>query len=170
MTKSRLAAAVAALLAFAPHLQADDLKIGEFVFDAKAPWVAQQPSSAMRAAELKFDAEGDVDPVAIFFTFGPGQGGDAQGNIDRWKGMFQGGPSAEEKVDLAKGTILVVLTGTYLDGPPFGGQKTPRPDYRMLAAFLPSEQGTDYVRLTGSIAEVDAARGAFEDLINSALD
>jgi hypothetical protein len=84
--------------------------------------------------------------------------------------MFQGGPSAEEKVDLAKGTILVVLTGTYLDGPPFGGQKTPRPDYRMLAAFLPSEQGTVYVRLTGPIAAVDAARGAFEDLIKSALD
>jgi hypothetical protein len=168
--KSRFASAALALLVFAAPVFADDLKIGEFTFDAKQPWIAQQPSSAMRAAELKFDAAGDVDPVAIFFTFGPGQGGDAQGNIDRWKGMFQGGPAAEEKIELAKGAILVVLTGTYLDGPPFGGTKTPRPDYRMLAAFLPSEQGAVYVRFTGPQAAVDEARGAFEDLIKSALD
>lgn len=159
-----------AFLALAGAASADDLKIGEFVFDAKEPWTAQQPSSAMRAAELRFDAAGDVDPVAIFFTFGPGQGGDAQGNIERWKGMFQGGPAAEEKIELNKGALMVVLTGTYLDGPPFGGTKTPRPDYRMLAAFLPSEQGSVYVRLTGPVAAVDEARAAFEDLIKSALD
>jgi hypothetical protein len=170
MTKPRLAAIAASLIALSSNLFADDLKIGEFVFDAKAPWISQQPSSAMRAAELKFDAEGDVDPVAIFFTFGPGQGGDAQSNIDRWKGMFQGGPSAEEKKELPKGAIMVVLTGTFLDGPPFGGQKTPLPDYRMLAAFLPSEQGAVYVRFTGPVAAVDSARAAFEDLIKSALD
>jgi hypothetical protein len=167
--KSRFAAAGALFLLVTPVF-ADDLKIGEFVFDAKAPWVSQQPANAMRAAELKFDAAGDVDPVAIFFTFGPGQGGDAQGNIDRWKGMFQGGPSAEERVELAKGTILVVLSGTFLDGPPFGGAKTPREGYRMLAAFLPSEQGAVYVRLTGPQAAVDEARSAFESLIKSALD
>jgi len=167
--KSRLAASFA-LLALSTNLFADDLKIGEFTFDAKEPWIAQQPTSQMRAAELKFDAEGEIDPVAIFFTFGPGQGGEAQANIDRWKGMFQGGPSAEEKHELERGAILVVLTGTFLDGPPFGGQKTPRPDYCMLAAFLPSEQGAVYVRLTGPIAAADQARAAFEALIKSALD
>jgi hypothetical protein len=167
--KSRFAA-FGALFVLASPAFAEDLKIGEFVFDAKEPWVSQQPANAMRAAELKFDAAGDVDPVAIFFTFGPGQGGDAQSNIDRWKGMFQGGAPAEERIELAKGTIMVVLTGTFLDGPPFGGAKTPREGYRMLAAFLPSAQGAVYVRLTGPQAAVDEARPAFDALIKSALE
>jgi len=161
------------LVSFALAAFAGDVKVSEFVFDAPEPWADVTSGRPMRAAELKYDVEGEEDPVAIFFFFGPGQGGGVQDNIDRWKGMFEGGPKAEEQIELDKGVILLVLTGTYLEssGGPFApGPKTPKADHRMLAAILPSEQGSVYVRMTAPAAVVDTVRPAFEALIKSALD
>jgi gluconolactonase len=152
---------------------AGDIKVSEFVFQAPEPWTDVTSGRQMRAAELKYDLDGDEDPVAIFFFFGPGQGGGVQDNIDRWKGMFEGGPKAEEKIEMDKGVIVLVLTGTYLEssGGPFApGPKTPKPDHKMLAAILPSEQGAVFVRMTAPATVADTVRPAFEALIKSALD
>ncbi len=123
----------------------------------------------MRKAELKFDAEGDFDPIAVFFEFGKSG---VEANITRWKGQFQGGPAEEEREKLGDGNVLVVLSGTYLEssGGPFSGNKTPRPNYKMLAAILEGEATSVFVKLTAPGRVADEVRESFTALIKSALD
>ena len=104
--------------------QADIIKVSSFGFDTADKWEDVSSGSPMRKAELKYDAKGDNDPVAVFYHFGAGQGGGLEANINRWKGQFEGGPTKEEKVELDGGAILLVLSGTYKEssGGPFSGQ------------------------------------------------
>lgn len=170
--------------------QAEDIKVGALVFNVSDEWESLQTTSPMRAAELKYDVEGENDPVAVFFYFGPGGAGGAPANIQRWKDQFEGGPTSEEVIDLSDGSsvelskltadelnskpLLLVLSGTFLDsmggGPFSGAPKTPKEGYRMLAAILPNSQGSVFVKLTAPEVAADAVRGAFTDLVKTALD
>jgi len=178
------------LLCLIATAQAEDIKVGALVFNVSDDWESLASTSSMRAAELKFDVEGDDDPVAVFFYFGPGGAGGAQANIQRWRGQFEGGPTAEEVIDLTDESaveidkltpeelntkpLMLVLSGTFLDsmagGGPFAGPKTAKEDYRMLAAIVPNAQGSVFVKLTGPEAAADEVRSAFIDLVKSGLE
>ncbi|MEO0447504.1 MAG: hypothetical protein AAF191_15635 [Verrucomicrobiota bacterium] len=163
-------AMIAWLLAAPVASLGEEVRVSDYTFETGDAWENVTSGRPMRAAELKFDAEGDDDPVAVFFYFGPGQGGGLEANVDRWKGQFDGGPSAEEREDLEGGGVYLVLTGTYMEsmGGPFAGPKTPKPEYKMLAAVLPSEQGAVYIKMTAPAVVADEARAAFEDLVKKA--
>lgn len=62
-----------------------------------------------------------------------------------------------------KKVTLLTAKGTYLEsmGGPFSGNKTAKPDYTMLAAILPSEQGDVFLKLTGATKSVEAMGDAF---------
>lgn len=161
-------ATVAALgLTWSP---AEEIKAGGYSFETGGKWTDVTSGKPMRVAELKFDAAGDDDPVAVFFHFGAGQGGDVNANVARWKGQFEGGPKQEERQDLEGGRILLFLSGTYLEsmGGPFAGPKTPKENYRMLAAILPGGDGAVFIKLTASAAVADQARDAFIALVKGA--
>ena len=68
--------------------------------------------------------------------------------------------------------MILVLTGTYLDGPPMmpAARKTPRPDHRMLAAILPGTQYQVFLKMTAPAAIADQARTSFIEMVKSALD
>jgi len=147
--------------------EADSLKVSEFIFTFGKPWVRQQVVSAMRAGQFTYDHEDEnlADVELVIFFFGAGQGGGTQANIDRWIGQFEGTPESktEEKEMGGKKVILLTAKGTYLEsmGGPFSGNKTPKPDYTMLAAILPSEQGDVFLKLTGPTKSVEAMGDAF---------
>lgn len=150
--------------------RAEEIKISGYVFDPGEQWADVSSGKPMRAAELKFDADGDEDPVAVFYHFGAGQGGGVEENVARWKGQFEGGPKQVERVDLEGGRVLLFLSGTYLEtmGGPFAGPKVPKENYRMLAAILPSDQGDVYIKLTAPAAVADQAREPFVALVKGA--
>ncbi len=165
-----LAAAALLLTSTAPALRANDaesIKVSEFTFTYDKPWVRQQVASAMRAGQFIYDHEAEdlVDVELVIFFFGAGQGGGTQANIDRWIGQFEGTPESktEEKEMGGKKITLLTAKGTYLEsmGGPFSGNKTPKPDYTMLAAILPSEQGDVFLKLTGPTKSVEAMGDAF---------
>lgn len=145
----------------------ETLSVSEFEFKFGKPWIRQQVNSPMRAGQLTYDHEdealADVDLVIYFF--GAGQGGGAQANIDRWIGQFEGTPESktEEKELGDKKVIFLEASGTYMEsmGGPFSGNKTPKADYTMLAAILPSAQGDVFLKLTGPNDSVAAMKDAF---------
>jgi hypothetical protein len=147
--------------------EADSLKVSEFIFTFSKPWVRQQVVSAMRAGQFTYDHEDEnlADVELVIFFFGAGQGGGTQANIDRWVGQFEGTPESktEEKEMGGKKVILLTAKGTYLEsmGGPFSGNKTPKADYTMLAAILPSDQGDVFLKLTGPTKSVEAMGDAF---------
>lgn len=147
--------------------EADSLKVSEFTFTFNKPWVRQQAVSAMRAGQFIYDHEDKdlTDVELIIFFFGAGQGGGVQANIDRWVSQFEGAPESKTEVKEMGGKKVTLLTvkGTYLEsmGGPFSGNKTPKADYTMLAAILPSDQGDVFLKLTGPTKSVDAMGDAF---------
>lgn len=165
---------VALLAAGFPAAQAegkDVLKAGALSFQYAEPWENVSSGRPMRAGELRFkqSEEGLEDVDVIFFYFGQGQGGGIEANIERWIGMFEGEPKVERETDEIDGSKIHFLyaSGTYLDGGaggPFGGEKTARPGYTMLAAIVENEQGAVFLRLTGPEKSAAAAKEAFKAL------
>ncbi|MDF1825202.1 MAG: hypothetical protein P1U68_11205 [Verrucomicrobiales bacterium] len=150
------------------HSKADEkdtLIVSEFTFEFGEPWIRQQVTSPMRAGQLTYDHETLDDVDVVIYYFGEGQGGGAQANIDRWIGQFDGTPESttEEKKVGDRSLTFLTAKGTYMEssGGPFSGNKTPRPDYTMLAAILPSEKGAVFLKLTGPDASVEAMKEDF---------
>lgn len=143
------------------------LTVGEFTFTAADPWQEAQNAGMMTKAILEHPAAGGA-LKASFYHFGSGQGGDVDANIKRWIGQFEGTPEVKrEELDFS-GTKVVLLTatGTYLDGPMFGG-KTPKPDYQMLAAILVGKDAPVFIKLTGPKADATSIQDAFKKLATS---
>jgi len=172
---------VITLIAFAFPLAGEtraeeSMAVGEFTFEYGEPWERQQVTSRMRAGQLTYDHEDEnlEDVDLVLYHFGAGRGGSIQANIDRWIGQFQGTPESEtEKVELGDREVtFLTATGTFMQssGGPFAGEKTPKADYTMLAAILPSQQGDVYLKLTGPSDSVSAMEDAFRDFAESAFD
>jgi hypothetical protein len=158
------------LLLIATASADDTLKVADLTFKTPAPWKVVPTSSPMRAGTAQFTIEGSDKPIeAVFYYFGAGQGGDTEANISRWLGQFEGTPVSkrEELAAGGKKIALVIADGTYLDGPPFGGTKTPRPDYTLLGAIVPAAEANVFIKLTGPKEDVAKALAAFKALATS---
>lgn len=75
--------------------QAAALTVAGLIFDLPPGWIAEQPSSMMRLAQYRLPGDAGAAELTVF-SFGPGQGGDVQSNIDRWVAQFE--PSVTEAV------------------------------------------------------------------------
>ena len=132
-------------------LMAEDLKVkvSEQTFIKPAAWKSEKTASKMRAAQFSYPAEGEEAAVCVFFYFGPGNGGGAQANLQRWVGQFAEDPKPEFKVDDAKvgdtPVAFLFANGTFMDGPPFGGAKVPKKNYGM-AGVLGTKPGYIFVK------------------------
>jgi hypothetical protein len=148
---------------------ATPLKVGPLTFSLAAPWKVSDTPKPMSQGTIELPGkDGAVGLSASFYHFGAGQGGDLQGNIQRWQGMFQPSPEAKtvkEEMDFGKAkATLVSITGTYV-GSRFTPEKEPRAGYTLLAAVLPTDDGDIYVRLVGSEAGVAAAKEEFKKFL-----
>ena len=144
--------------------KSDPITVGAFTFQTGEAWKGVEPVSRMARRGLEHRKK---KLKADFFYF-PGQGGGAQANIDRWLGQFQGKPASNtEKIMRGKQAIhLVEVTGTFMQGPPFG-QKVPVANTRLLGAIVESDKGHVFIKLTGNKEAVAAIVDDFKALATS---
>ena len=172
-----LPALLLALLTTAPALRAADpatFTVGAFTFKRPPTWQWVVANSPFRKAQLHVpDPTNPAAPGAdaVFFTFGPGQGGDANQNISRWIGQFDKPETVNPVVESAtiKGTKVTrvrVESGTFSSGMP-GQPATPMANYGLYGAILESPQGDVFIKLTGPADIVKAAAANFEAMLQS---
>lgn len=139
-------------------------------------WVSETPGSAMRRAQYRVPGPGG-DGECLVFYFGPGQGGDATANVNRWAEQFKqpdGRPSSQllktRKLEVGGVPVLLAeVTGTYGVGMAMGGgsPQPERPGYMLLGAVAQGPDANWFFKLTGPKTTVDAQRPAFEAMVKS---
>lgn len=140
-------------------------------------WARVPAPSDMRAAQYRIPKlEGDTeDGELVLFFFGPGQGGTADANLQRWYGQFTR-PDGKSPKDAAVVTIRTVnglkvtsvdLSGTYRPAPMGGAGGATKENWRMLAAVIEGEGGPWFFRATGPEATIADAKPEFDALLAS---
>ena len=142
-------------------------------WDDPPRWKRHPPASAMRAAEyLVPHAPGDTDDAeCTVITFGPGQGGTVDDNIERWVKQLEGAsaPSRSTRSVHGMNVTRVEVTGTYagmrMPGAP---PAAPHPGYRLIGVIVEAPSGAWFFKLTGPDATVKAASKEMDALVDSA--
>jgi hypothetical protein len=139
-------------------------------------WQRQTPASSMRAAQYAVPGPAGEVTLAVFY-FGEGQGGSIEDNLQRWWGQFEqpdGRPSAQvaTRTQRTVGTLRVTvttLTGRSAGGGMMGGPApAPQENQMLLGAIVETPRGPWFFKMTGARATVEAARPAFDALLDSA--
>ena len=150
--------------------------IGSASLTWKAPssWIAETPKTAMRRAQYRIQGKGGPAECIVFY-FGPGEGGGAKANVERWAGQFRradGSPvgDALKTREIKVGDIpvmLVEITGTYVGGMGGGPGGPEKPDQMMLAAIAEGRDANWFFRALGPRATLESARADFETMARS---
>lgn len=146
--------------------------VGAFSFTRPETWKWENPTSAMRKAQLSIPGKNGATALVTFFYFGPGQGGTLQANIDRWAAQFSSKEgSSVQAVTTTQKTATATVTfvsahGTFASGMP-GGPTEACPNYALRGAILESPQGDVYVKMTGPENLVQETTAAFDKMITS---
>jgi hypothetical protein len=132
-------------------------------FDLPAAWVRQTPSSSMRLAQASIPGAAGPGQFAIFF-FGPGGGGGAEVNINRWVEQIAqpvAPPHRETFTTAGLKVTWVDVAGTMKPSAVGMGPSTAQPHTRVLGAVVEGPGGPWFAKVYGPDATVAAARGAF---------
>ncbi len=138
-------------------------------------WIEETPSSAMRRAQYRVPGPGG-DGECVVFYFGPGQGGDAMANAERWADQFSqpgGGSSRDamktERIEVGGIPVLLTeVTGTYSGGMTMmGGPQQSLASYMLLGAVAEGGDANWFFKLTGPEATLEPQREAFRAMIES---
>lgn len=138
-------------------------------------WKRNPPSNPMRLAEYVVPKVGpDTDaPECVINTFGAGQGGSVDANIDRWIRQFD--PASASSVDKQSRKIngrdvtFVELSGTFkgMSMPGAAAAAAPKTNQRMIAAIVDHPSGPHFFKMVGPDASVKEAKAAFVAMIES---
>jgi hypothetical protein len=117
-------------------------------------------------------AQGDSEAGECgVFYFGEQQGGDIDGNIQRWGAQFDGATQAEKTTSSVDGLNLttVRISGTFMApaGPMMQSQGK-KENYRLLGAIIEAPGGMVFFKCTGPAKTIDEAQPVFLSMINSA--
>lgn len=140
-------------------------------------WTRVPAASDVRAAQYRIPGVPDAaqDGELVLFHFGPGQGGSAEDNVQRWYSQFTQ-PDGRPTKDIAVKTVRTVrglkvtaveVHGTYRPAPMGGTATGPRPGWRLLGAVVEGGRGPWFFRATGPDATIAAAREPFDALLQS---
>ena len=155
-------------------VQAEKFTAGGISFEGPKGWLSQKPSSSMRKAQFAVKGKDGKTAEVVFFHFGPGAAGGVKANIERWLGQFKE-PADKLKAKISDKTIdgtkvtYVTAEGTFMKGPPFGGNKVPVPDSGLLGAIVDGKQGAVFIKATGPKVIVKSAEKALKAMISKAL-
>jgi hypothetical protein len=129
----------------------------------------------MRAAEYRIPRAGTdtEDAECSVITFGPGQGGSVDDNIQRWLKQFEPATSAPERTRRTVNGMAVTrveVSGTYtpmaMPAMP-ASTTTPRKGQRLVGDIVEAPTGFWFFKMTGPDATVSAAAGELDALIDS---
>ena len=138
-------------------------------------WQAEVPGNSMRKAQYRIAGDAG-DAECVVFYFGPGQGGDALANAQRWANQFTlaDGRPGKEGMQVAKRTVggievlLVSVSGTHQGGFRMQAkQEPPKPNQMLLGAVAKGPDANWFFKLTGPKATVEAQQSAFDALVTS---
>lgn len=151
----------------------DAPKAGKLAWTDPPGWQKNPPKNAMRQGEYVIPKSGGdtEDAECVVTTFGPGQGGTIEMNLDRWIRQFSAddGTKLEKNEERVAGMRVseVTLSGTYRGMGMTGQQQDAKQHQRMLGAIVDSPSGLWFFKVTGPDATVKAAEPAFHALIRS---
>jgi hypothetical protein len=140
------------------------------IFQLPPAWASEQPSSGMRLAQAKIPgpAGAAAGELAIFY-FGPGGGGTADANIERWIGQIDAPAAPPRRGAFSSHGLEVTwveVAGTMKPSSMGMGPATARPGSRLLGAVVEGPGGPWFVKAIGPDATIAAARPAFLDLLH----
>ncbi len=146
----------------------------EMTWTVPEGWVNEVPSSDMRKAQYAIPAAaGDAEggQCAVFY-FGPGQGGDARSNVNRWAVQFTGpgGHPTPTITDttVADGKVLkVTMEGTYNASTMTGGDAVPKPGTLLLGAIVEGPDSNWFFKCTGPAKTMREHQKEFDALVES---
>ncbi len=134
-------------------------------------WKKEDGSRPMRAATYAVPAAaGDTEGgECVAYYFGPGQGGSAEANVQRWTGQLEGAkPEVKKRTVHGLPVTTVDASGTYTGmGGPMAKAKTSKPGYRLLGAIVEGPEGSVFFKLTGPAKTIAANQKVFDQLVNS---
>lgn len=146
-------------------------RVAKFTMTVPANW-KQQEASGMRQLQVSIPKIGaDAEDGEMVGFIMPGGGG-ADANIQRWVGQMGGPDSLKGKKNMktAKGAeaIIAELEGTYSAmSPRDGSPMAPKAGYKMYGAFIATEAGEVYLKLSGPKDTIEAQKAAFEKMVES---
>jgi hypothetical protein len=149
-------------VAVATSAQAQTVKLLDYTTTVPAGWTPRTPSSNMRLAEYTTPGS----EVVVYF-FGPGQGGNVEANLARWKGQFStsdGSPVPETITHDSTGAIKLTFAeyrGNYRRGIGAGSADSVRTGQTLIAAVVETPRGTMFIQLFGPSAKVSADKDTF---------
>ena len=155
-------------------LQAEKFTAGGISFKEPNGWQTQKPSSSMRKAQFAIKGKDGKSAEVVFFYFGPGAAGGVNANVQRWLGQFKE-PADQLKAKIANESIngtkvtYVTAVGTFMKGPPFGGNKVPVPNSGLLGAIVEGKQGAVFIKATGPKAIVKSTEKDLKAMVSKAL-
>ncbi len=168
-----LAMLITLVVAVAGVNASERFSVGGFEFAKPPNWQPMRPPNPMRKAQFRIrNRAGAADGVAMFFHFGPGRGGSAADNINRWFSHFTE-PRAALQARVEHITVdggprhLFFARGTFRAAGQ-GGKPVALADYGLLAAMLESPEGDVFVRLVAPGRLAEGARDQFRRMITSA--
>lgn len=136
-----------------------------------AGWTKQHDLPMRVATYVIPAAEGDADAGECgVFYFGGDQGGDIDGNIQRWGSQFEGATQAVKNVMTVNGMQVTTarIEGTYLaPGGPMMQSQGKKEGYKLLAAIVEGPEGMVFFKCTGPAKTIDEAQPLFLSMINS---
>jgi hypothetical protein len=152
-----------------------DVAIDGLHSQTPADWLDQKSANPMRVYQFRVPrADGDPADAEVTIFYFRGQGGSAQANVERWKGMFMApeGKSIDDVTHIDRFKVgdvdatYVDIRGTYkFKARPMDTKAELKPDYRMLAVVFESKKGPYYFRMVGPNKTVTQHKQGFEDWV-----
>ena len=155
-------------------VQAEKFTAGGISFEEPTGWQTQKPSSSMRKAQFAIKGKDGKSAEVVFFHFGPGEAGGVTANVKRWLGQFREPAdqlNAQTVIETINGTKVTYVTavGTFMKGPPFGGNKIPVPNSGLIGAIIEGKQGAVFIKATGPKTIVKNAEKDLKTMVAKAL-
>ncbi len=155
-------------------IQAEKFTAGGISFEEPNGWQTQKPSSSMRKAQFAIKGKDGKSAEVVFFHFGPGGAGGVTANVKRWLGQFREPAdqlNAQTVIETINGTKVTYVTavGTFMKGPPFGGNKIPVPNSGLIGAIIEGKQGAVFIKATGPKTIVKNAEKDMKTMVAKAL-
>jgi len=155
-------------------VQAEKFTAGGISFEEPNGWQTQKPSSSMRKAQFAIKGKDGKSAEVVFFHFGPGEAGGVAANVKRWLGQFKEPAdqlNAKTVIETINGTKVTYVTavGTFMKGPPFGGNKVPVPNSGLLGAIIEGKQGAVFIKATGQKTIVKGTEKDMKTMVAKAL-
>ena len=155
-------------------VQAEKFTAGGISFEEPTGWQTQKPSSSMRKAQFAIKGKYGKSAEVVFFHFGPGEAGGVTANVKRWLGQFRepadqlNAQTVVETINETKVTYVTAV-GTFMKGPPFGGNKVPVPNSGLIGAIIEGKQGAVFIKATGPKIIVKNAEKDMKTMVAKAL-